>query len=295
MRTLRRSLVPAAFLLPAIAIYSLLHIAPFLGTFGLSLFDYNGLGRPKFAGGRNYAAMLASDSFYQALINNLVWFAGEVVVSTLVGLGLALLINARPRLAALFRTVLFLPYILSWAVAGMLWSRILNPAPTYGMLNSLLAAIGLSDWTQNWLGDARTVLPSIIVAAIWKGFGFSMVIFLAGLQNIPAELIEAARIDGAGAARALWHVTLPLLRPITSIVIILGLIGTFRVFDPVWVMSQGGPGTASSLLAILVYRAGMNDFELGYSATLSVALFACTAIVMGLYWRIFGRRRVLDD
>jgi len=287
--------VSTVFLAPALLIYTLLHIAPFLGTIALSLFQYNGLTKPAPVGLANYTSMLASDAFWQALANNLVWFFGEVVVATLVGLGLALLINARPRLATLFRTTLFIPYILSWAVAGMLWSRILNPAPTYGMLNAFLHAVGLESWAMNWLGDARTALPSVILAAIWKGFGFSMIIFLAGLQGIPAELVEAARIDGAGSTKVLWHVTLPLLRPITSIVIVLGLIGTFKVFDPVWVMTQGGPGNASSLLAILVFREGMNNFQLGYSAALSVALFVCTAVVMALYWRFLGRSRVVED
>lgn len=276
-------------------IYTVLHTAPFLGTVGLSFFQYNGLTPPVGIGVRNYLRMLSSAEFWQALRNNVWWFFGEVVVATCVGLGLALLINARPRMAALFRTTLFIPYILSWAVAGMLWSRILNPAPNYGMLNAFLRAIGHEEWMQNWLGDPATVLPSIIIAAIWKGFGFSMIIFLAGLQGIPAELTEAARIDGAGSVKVWWHVTMPLLRPITSIVIVLGLIGAFKVFDPVWVMSQGGPGNASSLLAILVFREGMSSFQLGYSAALSVALFICTAVVMALYWTFLGRSRVVGD
>lgn len=291
----RSTIATVGFLLPAIVVYTGLHILPFLGTVGLSLFRYDGLRPPEFVATRNYEVMLQSDTFWAALWNNVLWFFGEVVVATLVGLGLALLIHARPRLATLFRTALFIPYVLSWAVAGMLWSRILNPAPSYGMLNAGLQALGLDGLMRNWLGDPKTVLPSIIVAAIWKGFGFAMVIFLAGLQGVPKELIEAAQIDGANAAQVLWNVTLPVLRPITSIVIILGLIGTFRVFDPIWVMSQGGPGDASSLIAILVYRAGLNDFALGYSAALSVALFVCTATVMGLYWKFFGRARVAGD
>lgn len=295
MRTKRRSIAPLLFILPGLLIYTALHIAPFLGTLGLSLFRYNGLAAPEFIGTRNYEVMLNSEAFWGALRNNIIWFFFEVLVATLVGLGLALLINSRPKLAALFRTTLFVPYVLSWAVAGMLWARVFNPAPTFGMLNAALKALGLESWMGNWLGDPDTVLGSIIVAAIWKGFGFSMIIFLAGLSGIPQEITEAARIDGAGSARVLWHVTLPLLRPITSIVIMLGLIGAFKVFEPVWVMSQGGPGNASSLLAILIYRSGMNDFQLGYSATLSVALFVVTAAVMAVYWKFLGRARVVDE
>ncbi|SEE70175.1 carbohydrate ABC transporter permease [Ruania alba] len=295
MRSRRRSWAPVVFLLPALLVYTLLHTAPFLGTIGLSLFSYDGLRPAEFVGSRNYTVMLQDDVFWHSLRNNAFWFFGEVVVATLVGLGLALLVNSRQRFSALFRTTLFIPYILSWAVAGMLWSRVYNPAPTYGLLNGFLTAIGQPQLTENWLGDPATVFPSVIVAAIWKGFGFAMVIFLAGLQGIPAELTEAARIDGAGSARVLWSIILPLLRPITAIVIIIGLIGTFKVFDPVWVMTQGGPGTASSLLATLVFRAGMNDFQLGYSAALSVALLICTAAVMLLYWRFLGRSRVIDD
>lgn len=295
MRSRRRSLAPVLFILPGLTIYTALHIAPFAGTLGLSFFRYNGLAAPEFIGIRNYAVMLNSGVFWSALWNNIVWFFFEVLVATLVGLVLALLINSRPRFAALFRTTLFVPYILSWAVAGMLWARVYNPAPGFGMLNAFLSAVGLEDMMRNWLGDAETVLPSIIVAAIWKGFGFAMIIFLAGLGGIPQEVTEAARIDGAGTFKVLFHVTLPLLRPITSIVIMIGLIGAFKVFEPVWVMSQGGPGNASSLLAILIYRAGMNDFQLGYSATLSVALFVVTASVMAVYWKFLGRSRVVDD
>jgi ABC-type sugar transport system permease subunit len=282
-------LTPWLFLAPAAIVYALLRIVPLLGTIALSFADYRGLGTPLFVGFANYARMLADPVFWSAVRNNLLWGFGEVLVSISIGLFLAVLLTSRIRLRVLFRTTLFLPVILSWAVAGMLWGRVYHPAPSFGLLNHLLLVLGRPDLMGNWLGDAGTALYAVIVAAIWKGFGFSMVIFLAGLQDIPPELHEAAQLDGATGWQSFWAVTLPLLRPIVSVVLVLGLIDTFRVFDPIWVMTQGGPGNASAVLGTQVYQTAFAQFNLGYGSTIAIALLAFALAASAIYLRAFGR------
>lgn len=285
--TKRAYRIALLFLAPALLIYTAFHVLPFLGTVVLSLTSYDGLSSPQFVGLENFKALVRSSQFRTALTNNLIWYVGEVLTTTVIALIVALLINSVARFRAFYRTSLFLPFILSWGVIGLLWSRIYNPFPEYGLLNKSLEVLGLSSLMGNWLGDANTAFYSVIVAAVWKGIGFNMVLFYAGLQNVPKELVEAARIDGARRGQVFRYVTLPALRPITGIVLVLGLINTFKVFDPVWVMTEGGPGYSSSLLATLAYTLGLNNFELGMSSAVSIVLVLFAGAAMATYLLIF--------
>lgn len=286
-----RAIIPWLFLTPALIVYTAFRIVPLLGTIGLSLTKYRGIGVPTFIGLINYVNLVQDPVFWSAIRNNVIWGIVGVTVGTSVGLFLAVLLNSRIHFQAFFRTSLFLPYVLSWVVVGLLWDRIYQPTPSLGLLNHLLMVLGHPELMHNWLGDAGTALGAIIVAAIWKGFGFPMIIFLAGLQDIPPELLEAAQLDGATSRQVFWRVTLPLLRPILSIVIVLGLIDTFRVFDPIYIMTQGGPGNASEVLGTQVYEIAFSNFNLGYGSAMAMAIFILALISTLLYFRFFGLGR----
>ena len=284
-----RPIVPWFFLAPAFVVYTTFRVVPLIGTLCLSLTKYRGIEPPTFVFLSNYAKLLGDPLFWLAIRNNIIWGLADVGLGTSIGMFMAVLLNSRIRLQAVFRTSLFLPMVLSWAVVGMLWDRIYHPIPSFGLVNHVLQAVGLPGLMHNWLGDPSTALGAVIVADLWKGFGFSMVIFLAGLQDIPQELVEAAELDGASSSRVFWSVTLPLMRPILSVVLVLGLIGAFRVFDPIWVMTQGGPGNATAVLGTQVFEVGFNEFNLGYGSTLAVALLTLALAATLVYMRVFGR------
>ncbi|HLH73930.1 MAG TPA: sugar ABC transporter permease [Chloroflexota bacterium] len=284
----RSAVVPWLFLTPALVIYTVFRIVPLLGTIGLSLTRYQGIGLPIFIGLTNYLNMLQDPVFWEAIQNNLIWGIVHITIGTSISLFLAVLLNSKIRLRSLFRTSLFLPVVLSWAVAGLLWDRIYQPTPSFGLINHLFQVVHHPELMHNWLGDGSTALAAVIVASLWKGFGFSMIIFLAGLQDIPLELTEAAGLDGASAWQIFWQVTLPLLRPIVSIVLVLGLIDAFRVFDPIYVMTQGGPGNASEVIGTQVYEVAFSNFNLGYGSALAMALLLLALAATLLYLRFFG-------
>jgi multiple sugar transport system permease protein/raffinose/stachyose/melibiose transport system permease protein len=191
--------------------------------------------------------MFEDEIIGMALLNNVTYAFGTVIGKTILALFLALLLNQALRGRSFYRTSLFMPVVMSFIVVGILWSWLYNSQ--FGLINTLLRSLGLEALILDWLGDPDIALWSLIVVDIWKWYGFHMVIFLAGLQTIPAELYEAARIDGATRLHQLLHITLPLLQPVMLVNVTLSLMGAFNVFDIPYVMTQGGPANSTNVLA----------------------------------------------
>jgi len=269
--------VPAAlwFLAPALAALALFFVAPVAASLLLSLtdFDVYAVGDPstlRFTGLRNYGALLGDPSFWTALRNTLFFVLVGGPLSVAVSLGGALLVNARAvRLRGFFRTVFFLPVVTTLVAVAVVWRALYHPR--VGPLAELFRAFGLP--AIDWLGDPRFAMPAIVGMAVWKNFGFNLVIFLAGLQSIPERLYEAARIDGAGAWQQLRHVTLPMLAPTFLFVSISTLIGYFQLFAEPYVMTNGGPSDATLSIVLLMYREGFRWWNLGYAAAVAFVLF----------------------
>jgi raffinose/stachyose/melibiose transport system permease protein len=280
--------VIVAFLVPPGLIYFLLVLLPVLQAVHFSFYRWNGLGPMQdFTGLDNYARILRDTVFRRALGNNLLIVVLSVVVQLPLALGLALLIRRNLPGRAVFRVIFFLPYVLSEVITGVLWSFIYNPQ--YGLLNKLLGVFpGFTP--LGWLGDPKIVIFALFVVISWKYFGLHLILYMAGLQNIPTELEESAVIDGAGGGQVIRHVTIPLLAPTIRLSLFLSVLGSLQIFDLVWVMTTGGPVNSSETMATYLYRYGFQRFSIGYGSAVAVVLFAICFAFSFVYQRYVMRR-----
>jgi multiple sugar transport system permease protein len=264
------------FALPALALIAVFFVLPVAAGLALSLsdFDIYALGHLeylRFVGLRNYGRLLEDPLFWRALLNTFYFVLVGGPLSVFVSLGAALLINARLiRFKALFRVVYFLPVMTALVAVAVVWRYLYHPR--YGLLNYALGVLGIHP--IDWLGDPRFAMPALILMAIWKNFGYNMIIFIAGLQAIPEQLYDSARMDGAGRLQQLRYVTLPMLAPTFLFVGLLTMIGSFQLFAEPYVMTQGGPSDSTLSVVLLMYEQGFRWWNLGYAAAIAFLLFA---------------------
>ncbi len=283
-----KTLVIVAFLLPPALIYFLLVLLPVIQAVYFSFFRWNGLGPIQgFIGLDNYVRILHDRVFLKAVSNNLLLTVLSVIVQLPLALGLALLIRQNLRGRTLFRMIFFLPYVLSEVVTGVIWTFIYNPQS--GLLNAVLTLIpGFKP--QGWLGDPQMVLYLLFVVISWKYFGLHLILYTAGLQNIPAELEESALIDGASTGQVIRHITIPLLGPTIRLSLFLSVLGSLQIFDLIWVMTTGGPVNASETMVTYLYRFGFQRFAIGYGSAAAVMLFVLCLGFSLIYQRQVMRR-----
>ncbi|MEU7983966.1 carbohydrate ABC transporter permease [Streptosporangium canum] len=272
------------FVLPMLVLFVIFRFVPTLGAAGMSLTDYKVSGEWSFVGVDNYARLLDDPLFLASLRTTLLYVAVYVPLTMLVSLGTALMLNAAIYAKGLFRGMLFLPYVTSFVLAGVIWRWIYE---FDGLLNGLLAKVDLGP--VGFLEQSSLVLPALAVVSVWKGFGYSMLILLAGLKSIPGSYLEAARVDGANAWQRFRRITLPLLRPALFFVLIIETIGAFQTFDTIYVMTGGGPARASYTLIYGLYEQGFKFFDFGYAATLGMVLFAVVLVVSLIQRRLLDR------
>lgn len=264
------------FVAPAVTVIAVFFALPVLGGLILSFtnFDIYAIGDPRTAawvGLANYRQLLHSPLFWKALGNTLYFVLVGGPLSVLVSLAVALLVNSPfARCKGLFRTVYFAPVVTTLVAVAVVWRYLYHPQA--GLLNRLLEAVGVG--AVDWLGDPRAAMPAVILLAVWKSFGYNMIIFVAGLQAIPESLYEAARIDGAGWWRRFWHITLPGLRPTFVFVALTTMIGYFQLFAEPYVMTAGGGPLNATLSVVLhMYKEGFRWWNMGYAAAVAFALF----------------------
>ncbi|MEV4250140.1 sugar ABC transporter permease [Streptosporangium canum] len=272
------------FVLPMLVLFVIFRFVPTLGAAGMSLTDYKVSGEWSFVGVDNYARLLDDPLFLASLRTTLLYVAIYVPLTMLVSLGTALMLNAAIYAKGLFRGMLFLPYVTSFVLAGVIWRWIYE---FDGLLNGLLAKVDLGP--VGFLEQSSLVLPALALVSVWKGFGYSMLILLAGLKSIPGSYLEAARVDGANAWQRFRRITLPLLRPALFFVLIIETIGAFQTFDTIYVMTGGGPARASYTLIYGLYEQGFKFFDFGYAATLGMVLFAVVLVVSLIQRRLLDR------
>lgn len=290
------------FVLPGLLIFGLFKVYPTVVAFQLSLYSYSGLGNDKrFIGLANFTEALTSPAFYNAVAHNLAFFLVLLVVQNTVGLFLAVQLNAKPRFMEVYRTILFLPVILSLVATGFIWTLILSP--NIGILNPFLQEVGLGFLAQDWLTDTRLALPSVIMVQAWNHLGWAIVIYLSGLQSVPRELGEAATIDGANAWQKFWRVTFPMLAPAFGSLTVLTFIQNIRVFDVVYVIAGpiGSPAGRTDVLGTLVYRTAFGasaqtsaDIRLGYALAIAILMFIMMLITCALLIHFLRRREVSE-
>jgi len=273
--------------LPAFVFFIVFIGIPIVRTVFIGFQKWDAISPPVWTGLDNYAKLISDPIFHQALFVTFLLTAVLTVFLTTIPMVIAVLFNMGwGALGTIGRTLLFIPSIISWVVTGSLWRLILDP--NLGTLNTMLGNFGLAAWQQNWLGDPNFVLWSIAVVAIWQEIGLYVIIYYAGIQGIDSTLYEAAAIDGANSYQRFRNVTVPMLRPVTIVVLTLNLLNGIKLFDVIWVMTKGGPVNASQTLGTYIYKVGFASTGLsnfGYGSTLStVILVLCIFAVLFQIW-----------
>ncbi|MFK4834190.1 carbohydrate ABC transporter permease [Microbacterium sp. ZW T2_14] len=275
------------FLAPALLVIIAFVFVPAFTALWTSLTDASGFGDADWVGLDNYIEAFTSPEVLRAILNTVLYAAMYGPAVIIVGLAAALLLNRSDiPFRAFFRTVIFLPFVISMAVASLAWNFLLDP--NLGLIPYWLSQVGIQ--MEDVFSSTTWALPAVTAVAVWKNFGYFMVIFLAGLQGISAHLYEAAKLDGAGPWRSFWAVTLPGLRGTMTFVIIFAIIGAFQAFDQIYIMTQGGPDHATETIVYRIYTDGFRDFKLGFASALSYILLAIT-LVLGLIQLRIGAKQ----
>jgi ABC-type sugar transport system permease subunit len=259
------------FLLPALFLTCVFVLWPILQSFQLSFFAWNGDGPKEFVGLDNYVHLAQDSAYLEAFQHNFIFVIGYTLFEVFFGFLLAALLNTKVRGMVFFRTIYFMPVVVPTAVSALLWGMLLSP--TVDPFSAFFRAIGLPFLAHAWLGDSDTALYAVTAIAVWKNVGIAMIVYLAAMQDIPIDLLEAASIDGAGPARRLFTIVLPLLKPITAVLIALSVIYSMRTFDIVWALTGAQPRQALEMVSTLIVRTAFSYHEFGLASALAVVLF----------------------
>ncbi len=263
------------FLLPSLLGMLTFVIIPIVSSFVLSFTKWDLIGDLEWVGFNNYIRVLNDPIIKDALKHTLMFIVGYVPSVLIIALGLALVMNKRLKGIVVFRALYFIPVVSSWVAVSMIWKWLLNPE--FGIINYLLSLIGIIG--PGWLHDPSWAMPGIVLTSVWKDIGFIMVIYLAGLQEIPDIYYEAAEVDGVNKWQRFKNITWPLLAPTTFFVVTISLINSFQVFDQVWIMTGGGPAGSTSVLVEQIYKNAFRYYKMGYASAISWVLFAIIFIV----------------
>jgi multiple sugar transport system permease protein len=276
------------FLAPGLILFSLFTVFALGFAFYLTFHEWSIIEPQKpFVGLDNYDEMLHDERFRRSIVNTLYFTGASVPLGMAGGLAIALLLNQPLRGRAVLRTLYFLPVVTPFVVVTIIWKWLYNG--DFGLFNYYLLKTHLIHDPLLWLSDQNLAMPSVVLMTVWTSVGFSMVVYLAGLQAIPEELYEAARVDGAGPWARLRHITLPMLAPTTMFLAVIGIIGSFQVFTQIFVMTSGGPVDRTTTMVFFIYEAAFKFFDMGYASTLAFALFAMLLVFTAIQLRLYRR------
>ncbi|WP_341279155.1 sugar ABC transporter permease [Paenibacillus sp. FSL H8-0537] len=279
------------FAIPALIFYIILWIFPILRLFQYSITDYNGFSQDySYIGFNNFKDLLNGDVLGVSLKNTLLYTLITVVFGNLIGLALALLLNMKIRGKGIYRSLAYIPTLFSAIVVGFLWSYVYMP--DYGLISTFLDKIGINNDNLNFLGNYSSALYAIILVEIWKNIGTTMIVFLAGLQTVPNDLLEAGKMDGCGPWRLLQHVKIPLLATAITINVTLSLINGLKAFDFPFIMTNGGPGTATNTLIFSIYKMAFTEQLFGKASALGVISFAVIIVITAVFVVRMNKREV---
>ncbi|WP_442574608.1 carbohydrate ABC transporter permease [Microbacterium sp. F51-2R] len=273
---LRSTLIGWSFILPNFLGFALLTLVPVVTLFYMSFTNWNVFGKADWIGLANFQRLLGDGSFRISVLNTLYYSVMHIPLTIVVSLGLALLLNNKLRGIAFFRTAAFFPYITSIVAIAVVWNLLFSP--DYGPINQILRFIGFEN-PPGWLTSSEWAMPAVVIVSTWRDMGYYMILFLAGLQTVPRELHEAARVDGANVFQRFFNVTLPCLRPTMFFVTVMLTINSFKIFDLILVMTNGGPGQATLVLSQFIYKKGFEESQFGYASAAAVALFLLCIVV----------------
>ncbi len=282
---IKKALWVSFFIFPSFAGLIIFTIIPILSSFSLTFFQWDLITPLEFVGFANFSRLFSDSLFRDALGHTLSFIGGYIPLVMISGLLTAVLMNSRIRAKGFFRTAFFIPVISSWIAVALLWTWMFNPK--FGLVNYLLSLLKING--PAWLYDPSWAMTAIIITSVWKDTGFVMMLFLAGLQDIPLNLMEASSIDGAAKIRQFFSLTLPLLSPTTFFVLVISLINSFQVFDQVWAMTEGGPAGSTSVLVEQIYKNAFRYNNMGYASTISLILFLFILLIT--LFQILGQKK----
>lgn len=277
MKNHRSSRTAILYILPAFLIVVCMVFLPIVLNLYNSLFRWNSFDAGRtFVGLEYYIRLFKDPVFYIALKNNALYAIISLIFQVGLGIIIAAILEDKliRRFQPFFRTVFFIPSVISIAVVGLLWQLIYNPE--IGLVNGALEAIGLSEWTHSWLGDSKTAIYAVVAVSQWQYTGYITMLFLIAMQKIPYEYYEAAMIDGASKIKTFFHITLPQIKEMILVGSVITVIGAFKVFDEVYVMTFGGPGRSTEVLGTMLYRSAFRNDEMGYASTIGTVIFVIT-------------------
>ncbi len=277
-------------ILPALIIYLIFAILPILQSFYYSLMEWDGFSAMQYVGLDNFKALFQDPLFWNSLKNNIYVVLASVLGQVPIALFIALLLNRKIKGLKLFRTIGFLPVVLSTVVISITWSLIYNSEN--GLINELLRTIGLDFLAQNWLGDSKWSMIAVLVTVIWQFVGLYLIIFLAALQNVPEEVLEAARIDGASEWKTTWSITIPMIWDTIIVAVILCISGSLKTFDLIYVMTNGGPAHSTDVMALYMFNETFNQLQYGYGSAVSVIIFFFSLILIYTVTKLLGKKMI---
>jgi multiple sugar transport system permease protein len=283
----RNTLIGWSFILPNFLGFAILTLIPVLTLFYLGFTNWNIFGTANWTGLANFQRLLGDTTFHTAVLNTFYYSIMHIPLTFVVSLGLALLLNTKLRGVAFFRTAAFFPYITSIVAIAVVWNLLFSPQ--YGPINQFLHTIGIAN-PPTWLQSTTWAMPATVIVSTWRDMGYYMILFLAGLQTVPRELHEAARVDGASVWQRFWNVTMPCLRPTTFFVTVMLTINSFKIFDLILVMTNGGPGNATLVLSQFIYQTAFVQNQFGYASAASIVLFLICIVVTIIQFLINKRR-----
>ncbi|OCA86943.1 carbohydrate ABC transporter permease [Bacillus sp. FJAT-27986] len=277
-------------ILPAFLLYIVFAIYPILQSFYYSLMDWNGFNEMTFVGLDNFKKLFADSLFWNSVKNNIYVVLVSVLGQVPLALFFALLLNRKMKGAKLFRTIGFLPVVLSTVVISLTWSLIFNSRN--GLINEFLRSIGLDSPAQNWLGDTKWAMASVLVVVVWQFVGLYLIIFLAALQNIPTEVLEAAKMDGASEWATTWKITIPMIWETILVAITLCIAGSLKTFDLIYVMTHGGPAHSTDVMALYMFNETFSKLQYGYGSAVSVFIFFFSLILIAIVNKVLGKKMI---
>ncbi|MCC3356869.1 carbohydrate ABC transporter permease [Bacillus sp. REN16] len=277
-------------ILPAFILYVVFAIYPILQSFYYSVMDWNGFNEMTFIGLDNFKKLFTDPLFWNSVKNNIYVVLASVLGQVPIALFIALLLNRKIRGAKLFRTIGFLPVVLSTVVISLTWTLIYNSRN--GLINEALRAIGLDSLAQNWLGDTKWTMIAVLVVVVWQFVGLYMIIFLAALQNVPGEVLEAAKMDGASEWATTWKITVPMIWDTILVAIILCISGSLKTFDLIYVMTNGGPAHSTDVMALYMFNETFSKLQYGYGSAVSVFIFFFSLILIAVVNKVLGKKMI---
>jgi len=286
--TKKETLWAYAFIAPILLGFAVFMLYPLAASLVLSFTNSDGVTAAKFVGFDNYVTLMGDKDFIKSMLITAYYTLGTVPLGVGLALVVAVLLNSKVRFTTLYRSAFFLPVITSMVAVATVWKWLYNTE--YGLINSFLASLGL--YEPPWLASDKWALLAVILMSIWKGIGFNMVLFLAGLQGISPSLYEAAKIDGASGLRRFVHITIPLLRHTMLFVFIMAIISSFQVFDQVFIMTKGGPAKSTSVIIYYIYQNAFQFFKQGYASAMGYVLFVIIFVITMVQMRISQRKDV---